>query len=239
MNHLDVVTGASLANPITARLTERLGSSGLEDGLNRGPSGRRTTGHERRTMTGTLLSSRNAGTNEQETFLLEFLGPSDRVGIVGVTAINDDITLFEMGDELLDERVDGITGLDKEDNFAWPLQLGSELLDGVSTLDFGAYGAERAPIRLREENKGRGKWPTFGFVCKETIDLGGGSVVGNDVEALVVDVQNEVLALLRVRICGENLCDREVINLTMTAKPMRPISPLEVDNDIEKDHERH
>ena len=30
----------------------------------------------------------------------------------------------------------------------------------------------------------------------------------------------------------------EVINLTMTAKPMRPISPLEIDNGGEQDRER-
>jgi len=101
--HFDVVTGAGFANPITARLTERLGSGGLEDGLNRRPGCCGATGHKRGTMTGTLLSSRNTGTDEQEALLLEFLGPSDGVGIMGVTAINDDITLLQMGDELLDK----------------------------------------------------------------------------------------------------------------------------------------
>jgi hypothetical protein len=138
VNHLDVVTGAGLTNPITARLIERLGSSSLEDGFDCGPGCCRTTGHERGTMTGTLLSSRNTGTNEQEALRLELLGPSDGIGIVGVTAINDDITLLQMGDELLDEGVNSITSFDEEDDFSWSLQLGSELLDGVSALDFGA-----------------------------------------------------------------------------------------------------
>ena len=76
----------------------------------------------------------------------------------------------------------------------------------------------------------RGRKLTLGLMGEEIINLGGGPVVGNDVEALVVDVQNEVLALFEGGFCGENLCDMEAINLTMTAKPMRPISPLEIDN---------
>ena len=59
MDHLNVVTGASLTDPITARLTKRFGSSGLEDGLDGGPGSWRTAGHERRAMTGTLLASGN------------------------------------------------------------------------------------------------------------------------------------------------------------------------------------
>jgi len=148
MDHLDVVAGAGLTNPITARLAKGFSRSGLEDGLNCGPGGRRATGHERRPVTGAFLSSRYARTNKQEALLLEFFGPSDRVGVVGVTAINDDITLFEMGNELLNEGVNGSTSLDKEDDFARPLELGNEFLDGMSTLDVGAYGAKKALIRL-------------------------------------------------------------------------------------------
>jgi hypothetical protein len=98
-------------------------------------------------MAGTLLSSGNTGTNKQETLRLELLGPPDGVGIVRVTAINDDITLLEMGDELSNKGVDGIAGLDKEDDFAWPLQLGNEFLDGVSTLNFSTYKERRPSVR--------------------------------------------------------------------------------------------
>ena len=85
----------------------------------------------------------------------------------------------------------------------------------------------------------QGRQPTFGLISEEIINLGCSSVVGNDGEALVVDVQDEVLALLKGRICGENLCDIEVTNLTMTAKPMRPISPLGIDNGGEQDLKKH
>lgn len=98
-------------------------------------------------MTSALLSSRYSRTNEQEALIFELFGPSDRVGVVGVTTINDDVTLFEKGNELLDEGVDGSTSLDKEDDFSWPLELGNEFLDGVSTLNIGAYKAKRPLIR--------------------------------------------------------------------------------------------
>ena len=75
-------------------------------------------------------------------------------------------------------------------------------------------------------------------MSEEIINLGGGSVVSDDSVTFVVDVQDEVLALLKERLCGEDLCDMETMNLTMTAKPMRPISPLKVDNDGEQDRER-
>jgi hypothetical protein len=75
-------------------------------------------------------------------------------------------------------------------------------------------------------------------VSEEIINLGGGSVVSDDSVTIVVDVQDEVLALLKERIRGGDLRDMEAMNLTMTAKPMRPISPLKVDNDGEQDRER-
>lgn len=99
-------------------------------------------------MAGTLLSSRNTRTNEQEAFLLEFFGPADGVGVVRVAAINDDITLLEVGDELLNKGVNGSTCLDKEDDFSWLLQLCNELLDGVSTLDTGTWKAQGVSISL-------------------------------------------------------------------------------------------
>ena len=97
MNHLDVVPRASLANPVTARFTEGLGSSSLEDWFDGGPGGCGTARHEGRTMAGTFLSSRNTRTDEQEALLLKFLRPSDGIGIVRVTTIYNDVALLEVG----------------------------------------------------------------------------------------------------------------------------------------------
>lgn len=57
------------------------------------------------------------------------------------------------------------------------------------------------------------------------IDFADGTIVGDDGEAFVVHVEDEVLAL-----DGEIKCPEQTVEcdpLTMTARPMRPISPLE------------
>ena len=138
--HLHVVSGTALADPVSTRLTLDLRRSLLEDLLDGGPGGSRSTGHERRTVTSTLLTTRHTGTDEQQTSGLKLLGAADRGGVVRVTAINDDITGLEIGLELCNEIVDGRTSLDEQDNLAGPLQFSDELLNRVSALDFGTYG---------------------------------------------------------------------------------------------------
>lgn len=99
------------------------------------------------------------------------MGSSDRVGVVGVTTVNDDVTLLEVRLELSNEVVDGLTGLDEEDDSPRPLELSAELLNGVGANDVGALS----------------------LVRKEVVNLGDGSVVGTDLEALVVHVKDQVL----------------------------------------------
>jgi hypothetical protein len=90
-------------------------------------------------MSGTLLTTRNTRANEEQALGLELLGAADGVGVVGVTAVDDNITLFEVRLEELDEVIDGLASFDEEDDFARTLQLGNELLDRVRTLDVSAY----------------------------------------------------------------------------------------------------
>lgn len=104
-----------------------------------GPGGIRTTGHERRTVPGTLLTTRDTRADKQETLGLELMGSSDRVGVVGVTTVNDDVTLLEVRLELSNEVVDSLTGLDEEDDSPRPLELSAELLNGVGANDVGAF----------------------------------------------------------------------------------------------------
>lgn len=138
VNHLDIVSGTGLADPVAARLAVDLGSSLLEDLLDGGPCSSRTTGHERGAVTRTLLTTRDTGADEEEALRLELLCAADGIGEVRVTTVNDDVTLLEVGDELVDEGIDGSTGLDEEDDLARPLELRDKLLDGVSTLDIRA-----------------------------------------------------------------------------------------------------
>ena len=137
MYHLHVVSGTALADPVSTGLTLDLRRSLLEDLLDGGPSGSRSTGHERGTVASTLLTARNTRANEQQTNSLELLCATDGIGIVRVTTIKDDVTGLKMGLELSNKVVDGRASLDEQDDLAGPLQLGDKFLNRVSALDFG------------------------------------------------------------------------------------------------------
>jgi hypothetical protein len=172
VDHLDVVTGTLVTNPLTACLAVRLGRDGLENVLDVWPGRLVTTGHDGRTVTGTLLTTRDTGTNEAETLLGEVLCAAVGVGVVRVTTVNDDITLLDSTlDEQLDELVDGLTGHDEEHHAAGLLELGDKLLDGLGT------------------NNGL----ALGLVLEEVVNLGDSAVESNDSEAMVSGVEDQVL----------------------------------------------
>ena len=133
MDHLDVVTGTLVTDPVAAGLTVALGGDALEDVLDVGPGVLITTGHERGSVTGTLLTTGDTATDEVDALAGEVLGAAVAVGEVGVTTVNDDITLLEERQKGLDEVIDGLAGHDKEHDTTGALELGAELLDGVST----------------------------------------------------------------------------------------------------------
>lgn len=133
MNHLDVVTSTLITDPLAARLAIALGGNGLEDILDVWPGLLVSTGHQRRTVAGTLLTSGDTGTDKSDALAREVLGSAGGVGEVGVTAINDDVAFLEMGEESLNEVIDGLTGHDEKHDAAWALELGDELFYGVGT----------------------------------------------------------------------------------------------------------
>jgi hypothetical protein len=93
-------------------------------------------------MASTLFTARNTRANKEKTLGLELFGASDRIRIVGVTTINDDIALLKVRHQLSDEIIDGRAGLDKKNDFAGTLKFGGELLDRVGTLDVCALSRE-------------------------------------------------------------------------------------------------
>ena len=95
-------------------------------------------------MTGTFLTARDTGADEEKALGLELLGAADRVGVVRVTTVNDDIALLKVGDELLDESIDSRASLDEEDDLAGALELRAELLDGPCADDVGTYAKREA-----------------------------------------------------------------------------------------------
>jgi hypothetical protein len=73
---------------------------------------------------------------------------------VRVTTVNDNVTLLEVGLELGNKVVDGLAGLDEENDAAGALQVLAELLDGAGANNVGALG----------------------LVLEEVVDLGGGTL---------------------------------------------------------------
>ena len=67
------------------------------------------------------------------------------------------------------------------------------------------------------------RFSTSSLVCQKMIDLASSAIIANDFEAFIVHVENQILALDG---CNKRTRITNTIN-TMTAKPMRPISPLE------------
>jgi hypothetical protein len=89
-------------------------------------------------VSGTLLTTGDTGTDKEETLGLEVVGSSDRVGVVRVSTVDDNVSLLEERLELLNKGVDGLSGLDEEDDLSRSLELGAELLNRVSSDDVGA-----------------------------------------------------------------------------------------------------
>lgn len=172
MDHLDVVTSTFVSDPLTAGLTVALGRNGLEDVLDVWPGFLVTTGHQGGAESGTLLASGNTGADKSDALGAQLLGAAVRVGEVRVTTINDDVSLLQEGQKSLNPLIDGLSGLDEEHDTAGGLEAGNELLVVVGT-DNGL---------------------ALGLVFEEGIDLGNGSVVSADGEAVVSHVENQVLS---------------------------------------------
>lgn len=126
-----------------------------EDLLDVGPSGGRAAGHERGTVTGTLLTTGHTGTNELEALGLELLASADRVRVVRVAAVDDNVALLEVRLELANKVVDSLAGLDEENDSAGLLELLAELLDRVSADDVGAYNISS----VSADTSGTNPWP--------------------------------------------------------------------------------
>ena len=178
MDHLDKVTGSLVSNPLAARLAVALGGDVLEDVLDERPGLLVSTGHDRGTVAGTLLATRNTGTNEADSLGSQVAGATVAVGEVRVATIDDDVTLLEEREERGNEVVNGRSGLDKEHDSAGRLELRAELLKRLGAHDGLAWG----PWFSENGSDGTAWLRTLGLVLEESVNLGGGSVVSDNLE---------------------------------------------------------
>merc|ERR1719435_797027 len=101
VDHLDEVTTAALAHPVAAGILPDLGADGLEDGLDGGPGPRVAAGHQTRPVPRSLLSSGHTRAHEEDALVLQILDPPDRVLVLGVAPVDDDVPLLEERHQLL------------------------------------------------------------------------------------------------------------------------------------------
>ena len=133
VHHLDIMASTLVTNPVAARLTIALRRNALEHIFDVGPSLFVATGHQTGAITSTLLTTGDAGADKADAFLSQVFAAAVGVGEVRVAAVNDDVTLLDVGQDRLDEVVNGLAGHDEKHDAARFLQLGAELLDGVGT----------------------------------------------------------------------------------------------------------
>ena len=173
VDHLHVVARAVFAHPIAAgRPVIDLGGDLLEDVFHMRPGGGRAAGHDARAAAGAFFAAGNAGADVEQALGLDVFRAADRVFEEGVAAVNDDVAGFEVRDDLVNEFVHGLAGLDHEHDAAGLLEQGDHLLDGVGADDIGALG----------------------FFVEEVVHLRDGAVVSGHGEPVVVHVQNQILA---------------------------------------------
>ena len=107
-----------------------------------------------------------------ETLFLEILLAALGVGPEAVATVDDDVTLLQQGNELLDHGIHGAAGLDHDHGLAGTGEGGDELLEGLGRDDVLPLGA----------------------ALGELLGHGRGAVVDADGEALALHVEDEVLA---------------------------------------------
>nr|CAB3489801.1 unnamed protein product [Digitaria exilis] len=174
VDHLDEVASAAGANEGDASPVLRLRGGLLEDVPDVVVRVDVAAGHERRPVPRALLPAGHAHPEVQDPAGRGLLDAALRVLVPLVAAVDDGVAGLEVGDEGLDGGVDGASRLDEEHDGAGASE-GEHEPSRVAV----AQHRERALVARADE---RG------------VHLGGGAVVDGDREALLGDVEREVLA---------------------------------------------
>ena len=173
MDHLDIVTGTVAAHPFAAGQTAAdLGSDSLEDGFDIGPCFGSAARHDGGTQQSAFFTAGNTGADEVDALFSQSFGAADGVGEEAVSAVDEDITLVQVGDQLVDEGVHSGAGLDHHHDAAGGFQIVAQLLDGVAADEFFTGTA----------------------TVDEVVNLFHGTVVNGTGEAVAFHIEDQVLA---------------------------------------------
>src|SRR5208283_1440929 len=146
VHHLDVMASAVRAHVAATGLVIDLGGNLLEDGRYDFPGAVRTARHERRAFERAFLPAGDAHAQVVKPQLGHFLLATLRVSVQRVAAIDDDVALLQLGNQLLDDRIDRSAGLDHDHDLARARQALDQLLDGAGGRDALAPGAARREL---------------------------------------------------------------------------------------------
>ena len=115
-----------------------MGGDGGQELLHLGIGVLIAAGHQGRAVTGAFLAARDTQAHEVDVLLRAGVVAADRVGIVGVAAVNDDVAGLQVGHQALQHSVHRGTCLDHQQDLPGLFQNGAELLqrgaagDGVA-----------------------------------------------------------------------------------------------------------
>lgn len=92
-----------------------------------------SSGHNARSVEGSLFSARDSASDETESLRRECGVSSLRVSVVRVSAVYDYVSFFEQRSELFKNGIDRFPCLDHDDDFPWSLERAHELLQAFGS----------------------------------------------------------------------------------------------------------
>ena len=171
VHHLDIVPRAVFADPVAARRAVHLGRDRLEDRPDMRPRGMGPAGHDRGPEASPLLAAGNAGPDVEQAVRFDMGRPADRIAVIRVAAVDDDIARLQKRDQLFDETVHRRSGLDQHHHATRALEHADQFAQRMGAPDRGALGA----------------------LGQELVDPGNRAVENRHPDPVVVHVQHEVL----------------------------------------------
>ena len=115
VDHLHVMAGAVFPHPIAARRPVlHLGGDALENILDMRPGRLGAARHDGRAVPRPFFAPGNARADEEQPFSLQILRAPRRVLEQRIAAVNNNVALFQVGQQLLDQLVHRRAGLDHE-----------------------------------------------------------------------------------------------------------------------------
>ncbi|MDQ0619303.1 hypothetical protein QFZ33_003327 [Arthrobacter globiformis] len=132
VHHLDEVAGAVGADPGAARLAVNLGGDLLQQRAKGVVGLLGAAGHDGRAVEGAFLTAGDADAHEVQVLLGQRGFPAAGVLVVRVAGVDHDVARFQQRNELVDDGVNRLAGLDHDEHAARLLQGVHQLLQRFS-----------------------------------------------------------------------------------------------------------